>query len=109
MNWKVIGIHVNKIWTCDILLTFSGYNIDWLRTVKGQSKVVVKPKTTQEVCDLVKYCHEQEPPIAISVQGGNTGLVGGSVPVFDELILSTTLMNQIESSAHSVTTYYPII
>lgn len=28
-------------------------------------------------------------------QGGNTGLVGGSVPVFDEIILSTQLMNQI--------------
>lgn len=30
-------------------------------------------------------------------QGGNTGLVGGSVPVFDEIILSTALMNQIIS------------
>lgn len=30
-------------------------------------------------------------------QGGNTGLVGGSVPVFDEIILSTVLMNQIIS------------
>jgi FAD/FMN-containing dehydrogenase len=28
-------------------------------------------------------------------QGGNTGLVGGSVPVFDEIILSTSLMNSI--------------
>lgn len=30
-------------------------------------------------------------------QGGNTGLVGGSVPVFDEIILSTVLMNRIIS------------
>lgn len=29
--------------------------------------------------------------------GGNTGLVGGSVPVFDEIVISTSLMNQIES------------
>jgi len=28
-------------------------------------------------------------------QGGNTGLVGGSVPVFDEIILSTSLMKQV--------------
>lgn len=33
-------------------------------------------------------------------QGGNTGLVGGSVPVFDEIILSTGLMNQIISFDH---------
>lgn len=31
----------------------------------------------------------------MSPQGGNTGLVGGSVPVFDEIILSTALMNRV--------------
>lgn len=30
-------------------------------------------------------------------QGGNTGMVGGSTPVFDEIILSTALMNQVLS------------
>lgn len=30
-------------------------------------------------------------------QGGNTGLVGGSVPIFDEVIISTRLMNNITS------------
>ncbi len=30
-------------------------------------------------------------------QGGNTGLVGGSVPVFDEIVLNTQLMNQVFS------------
>ena len=34
--------------------------------------------------------------LAICPQGGNTGLVGGSVPVFDEVIISTALMDQIE-------------
>jgi FAD/FMN-containing dehydrogenase len=31
------------------------------------------------------------------IQGGNTGLVGGSVPVFDEVIISTLQMNEIIS------------
>ena len=31
------------------------------------------------------------------VQGGNTGLVGGSVPVFDEVVISTELMTNIET------------
>jgi len=31
----------------------------------------------------------------IVFQGGNTGLVGGSVPVFDEVIISTQLMNSV--------------
>ncbi len=30
-------------------------------------------------------------------QGGNTGLVGGSVPVFDEIVLSMQLLNNIIS------------
>lgn len=31
------------------------------------------------------------------LQGGNTGLVGGSVPLFDEVVLSTARMNQVLS------------
>ncbi|KAM6442670.1 D-2-hydroxyglutarate dehydrogenase, mitochondrial isoform 2-T2 [Liasis olivaceus] len=42
-----------------------------------------------------RYCNEKN--LAVNPQGGNTGLVGGSVPVFDEIILSTALMNQIIS------------
>ena len=30
-------------------------------------------------------------------QGGNTGLVGGSIPLFDEIVLTTTAMNRILS------------
>jgi FAD/FMN-containing dehydrogenase len=33
--------------------------------------------------------------LAVVPQGGNTGLVGGSVPVFDEVILSLNRMNGI--------------
>ena len=51
-----------------------GFNIDWMGKYKGQSRVVVKPKNTQEVADVMKYCYEQG--IAIVPQGGNTGLVG---------------------------------
>lgn len=40
-----------------------------------------------------RYCNERN--LAVCPQGGNTGLVGGSVPVFDEIILSTSLMNQV--------------
>ena len=35
-----------------------------------------------------------EYPLCLTLQGGNTGLVGGSVPVFDEIVLSTQLMNK---------------
>ena len=35
--------------------------------------------------------------LAVVPQGGNTGLVGGSVPVFDEIVLSMSRMNNIRS------------
>lgn len=54
-----------------------GFNVDWMNKYKGQSAVVVKPKSTQEVADVMKYCYEQG--IAIVPQGGNTGLVGMSL------------------------------
>ena len=71
-----------------------GFNIDFLQTCRGDSQVVLKPKTTEEVAAILKYCNERK--LAVVPQGGNTGVVGGSVPVFDEIVVSTTLMNQIE-------------
>jgi (R)-2-hydroxyglutarate---pyruvate transhydrogenase len=35
--------------------------------------------------------------LAVVPLGGNTGLVGGSVPVFDEIIISMARMNNIRS------------
>jgi FAD/FMN-containing dehydrogenase len=40
----------------------------------GKSQIVVKPKTTEEVSKVLKYCNEQG--LAVVPQGGNTGLVG---------------------------------
>jgi D-lactate dehydrogenase (cytochrome) len=47
------------------------------------------------VSAILKYCNEKK--LAVVPQGGNTGLVGGSVPVFDDIVLSTRLMNQVIS------------
>ncbi|NXK44286.1 D2HDH protein, partial [Chauna torquata] len=71
------------------------FNVDWLRSVRGCSKLLLKPQTAAEVSQVLRYCSERN--LAVNPQGGNTGLVGGSVPVFDEIILSTVLMNRIIS------------
>lgn len=72
-----------------------GYNQDWMNKYKGHSQCVIKPKSTQELADVLKYCYEKR--IAVVPQGGNTGLVGGSVPVEDEVIISTASLNKIRS------------
>ncbi|KAK1893710.1 D-2-hydroxyglutarate dehydrogenase mitochondrial [Dissostichus eleginoides] len=68
-------------------------NVDWLKSVKGSSELLLRPQTTEEVSQILKYCNSRN--LAVNPQGGNTGLVGGSVPVYDEIILSTALMNNI--------------
>jgi FAD/FMN-containing dehydrogenase len=54
----------------------------------GKALCVVEPSSTQEVADILKCCNEFGVPVV--PQGGNTGLVGGQVPVGNgqEIILS---------------------
>lgn len=66
------------------------YNCDWMNKYKGESKLALRPKTTAEVSEVLRYCNERH--IAVVPQGGNTGLVGGSVPVHDE-VSNTRLTN----------------
>lgn len=73
-------------------------NVDWLKSVKGSSEVLLRPQTTAEVSQILRYCNSRN--LAVNPQGGNTGLVGGSVPVYDEIILSTSLMNNVLSFDH---------
>ncbi|KAG8013258.1 D-2-hydroxyglutarate dehydrogenase [Nibea albiflora] len=68
-------------------------NVDWLKSVRGSSELLLRPQTTEDVSQILKYCNSRN--LAVNPQGGNTGLVGGSVPVYDEIILSTALMNNI--------------
>lgn len=71
------------------------YNQDWMGKWEGRSAAVLKPATTKEVSEILAYANEQN--LAVVPQGGNTGLVGGSVPVHDELVLSLLRMNHIEA------------
>jgi len=68
-------------------------NVDWLKMVRGQSTLLLRPRNTQEVSNILSYCNTRD--LAVVPQGGNTGLVGGSVPVFDEIVISTDLMNKV--------------
>ncbi|XP_037934034.1 D-2-hydroxyglutarate dehydrogenase, mitochondrial [Teleopsis dalmanni] len=72
-----------------------GYNVDFLRSVCGNSQLVLKPGSVKEVSAILKYCNERK--LAVCPQGGNTGLVGGSVPICDEIILSLQRINRIIS------------
>ncbi|XP_037068756.1 D-2-hydroxyglutarate dehydrogenase, mitochondrial-like [Pollicipes pollicipes] len=69
------------------------YNTDWWRTCRGESRVLLKPRTTEEVSRILRHCNDRR--LAVCPQGGNTAVVGNGVPVFDEVIVSTQLMNRV--------------
>jgi len=54
------------------------YCIDWSRRFGGPGLCVVRPGSTDEVAAVMKACAAAGVPVL--PQGGNTGLVGGSVP-----------------------------
>jgi FAD/FMN-containing dehydrogenase len=56
----------------------ASYLTDWTGRFSGPAMAVVRPGSTAEVAALLPLCAEHGVPVV--VQGGNTGLVGGSVP-----------------------------
>ncbi|PLB41740.1 FAD-binding oxidoreductase [Aspergillus candidus] len=81
--------------TTDATDDIEPFNGDWMRKYRGHTRLVLKPRSKEEVSEVMKYCNERK--LAVVPQGGNTGLVGGSVPVFDEIVLNLSRMNQVRS------------
>lgn len=72
----------------------AGYVTDWTGNWHGHTAAVVRPANTDEVSRVLARCHRDG--VAVVPQGGNTGLVGGSVPLDGEIVLSTARLNRIE-------------
>ncbi len=63
----------------------------------GDAPCVVKPASTEEVAAVVKICAAHG--MAIVPQGGNTGLVGGGIPITSDkaVVLSLSRMNRVRN------------
>ncbi|KAI9740499.1 MAG: hypothetical protein M1834_005079 [Cirrosporium novae-zelandiae] len=81
--------------TTDATEDLEPFNSDWMRKFRGQTKLALRPKSTEEVSKILKYCNDNM--LAVVPQGGNSGLVGGSVPVFDEIVINLSRMNNVRS------------
>lgn len=65
----------------------SGYCVDWTGRFRGSTPAVVRPGSVAEIAGVVEVCRSAG--VAVVPQGGNTGLVGGGVPLGGEVVLST--------------------
>lgn len=73
------------------------YVNDWRGRYQGKAFAVVRPASTEQVAQVVRWCAQNKVPVV--PQGGNTGLCGGATP--DDsgtaVVLSLTRMNAIRS------------
>jgi FAD/FMN-containing dehydrogenase len=72
----------------------ASYESDWTGRFTASARCVVRPGSTDEVAAVVLACRDAG--VQVCVQGGNTGLVGGSVPVDGAVVLSTRRLATIE-------------
>jgi FAD/FMN-containing dehydrogenase len=75
----------------------SAWEQDWRKRARGKALAVVRPANTAQVAAIVKACAAAG--VSLVAQGGNTGLVSGSIP--DEsgtqLVLSLQRMNAVRA------------
>ncbi len=66
--------------------------VEWRDRWSGATPLMVLPRTPEEVAGVIRRCAEAG--VAVTPQGGNTGLVGGQIPE-GEILLSTERLNRV--------------
>jgi glycolate oxidase len=71
------------------------YECDGLTSYRQRPALVVLPRTTEQVAELVKICDRNSIPFI--ARGSGTGLSGGALPIENSVLIVTSLMRQILS------------
>jgi FAD/FMN-containing dehydrogenase len=69
------------------------YGRDWTRIFPSAPSALVRPRTTEEVSEVLRLCNAAGVPVVPS--GGRTGLAGGAVASAGEVVLSLERMRKI--------------
>ena len=90
------AVGAQQVLTAD-MADLAAYEQDWRRRQRGRALAVVRPGSTAEVAAVVSACAAAG--VAIVPQGGNTGLVVGSVPDDSgtQVLLSLQRMNRVRA------------
>jgi FAD/FMN-containing dehydrogenase len=75
----------------------AGYETDWTGRFHGEARAVVRPGDPAEVAAVLAACRRAG--VSVVPQGGNTGLVGGSVPRGGEVVLSLLRLTDLSIDA----------
>ncbi len=93
---RLIGLF-NRILSTDSVISdpyeTKAYECDGLTAYKCSPLAVLLPRTTEEVSEILKICHEEKVPVI--PRGAGTSLSGGALPTSDSVILGTSRLNNI--------------
>ena len=67
------------------------YETDALSVYTQTPLAVVLPENTEQVSEILKYCHEEN--IKVVPRGAGTGLSGGALPLQDAILLGLGKFN----------------
>ncbi|MEY2569772.1 MAG: hypothetical protein QOE63_122 [Acidimicrobiaceae bacterium] len=73
----------------------ASYTVDWTGRFRGHTPAVVRPGSVDEVAAIVEIARRNG--VALVPQGGNTGLVGGSVPLDGEIVVSSNRLAHLDA------------
>ena len=70
-----------------------GRSVDHTGRYRGRATLLVRPRSADEVAAVLRACRDAG--VCVTVQGGRTSLVAGTVPEHDDVLLSTERLRDL--------------
>jgi FAD/FMN-containing dehydrogenase len=70
-----------------------GRSVDHTGRYRGRASALVRPASADEVAEVLRLCRDAG--VHVTIQGGRTSLVAGTVPEHDDVLLSTERLSAI--------------
>lgn len=97
INWRAIAQEFEQVVGPDLVVQRKEellvYECDGLTSYRQRPALVVLPRTTEQVAEVVKICNRYAVPFI--ARGAGTGLSGGALPVENCVLIGMALMKQI--------------
>src|SRR5882757_2973311 len=71
----------------------AGRSVDHTGRYRGQASALVRPGSAEQVAEVLRVCRDAG--AYVTVQGGRTSLVAGTVPEHDDVLLSTERLSAV--------------
>lgn len=71
----------------------AGRSVDHTGRYRGRASALVRPADAEQVAEVLRVCRDAR--VNVTVQGGRTSLVAGTVPEHDDVLLSTERLSVV--------------